>query len=326
MNCKLYQVNVIIYFTITIVSTLPFFCSILAKINLTGSKFMDTLLKDMPLESVPKALGGKFELYNESYAFDTSITGPFHCENAPMRAPTLHIRQPSESLNGETFGEDEGEGEEETKSCENNPAISRLVSSRLSYGTAGITEPSNSPNMAYSSTTLDQMETGKKEHLQNNDTDNNTSGERNHNDQCHGNNSTSERIFLPRFGKVIYTGDVVRKRLHRSATTKSEYHIDTCEGRFDVNSIASRSQIDLSRRENSLFTNDILYAPNVTSTPRKKKQPMSEFEALREYFGSSLSQVFLGGFILYLTISNPRAAFQYILVPFLFGLTFVYVL
>ena len=32
----------------------------------------------MPPESIPKALGGKFELYNESYAFDVTDTGPFH--------------------------------------------------------------------------------------------------------------------------------------------------------------------------------------------------------------------------------------------------------
>ena len=57
-----------------------YYCSILAKINLTGSKYLDTLLKDMPLESVPKSLGGKFELYNESYDFDTSAAGPFYTE------------------------------------------------------------------------------------------------------------------------------------------------------------------------------------------------------------------------------------------------------
>ena len=34
----------------------------------------------MPLESVPKSLGGKFELYNESYDFDTSAAGPFYTE------------------------------------------------------------------------------------------------------------------------------------------------------------------------------------------------------------------------------------------------------
>ena len=61
--------------------------SILAKISLTGSKFMDALLKDMPIESIPKALGGKFALYNESYDFDTSPTGPFYCPAKPA-APT----------------------------------------------------------------------------------------------------------------------------------------------------------------------------------------------------------------------------------------------
>jgi hypothetical protein len=55
-------------------------CSILAKMNLTGANYMDDLLKDVPIESIPKALGGKFELYNESYAFDTSPTSPFHAE------------------------------------------------------------------------------------------------------------------------------------------------------------------------------------------------------------------------------------------------------
>ena len=64
--------------------------SILAKINLTGNKFIDVLLKDMPIESIPKALGGKFELYNESYAFDVSETGPFHLAgDAAARHPHI---------------------------------------------------------------------------------------------------------------------------------------------------------------------------------------------------------------------------------------------
>lgn len=54
--------------------------SIIAKISFASSSYMDSLLKDIPIESIPKALGGKFYKYNESFAFDTSPTGPFHTE------------------------------------------------------------------------------------------------------------------------------------------------------------------------------------------------------------------------------------------------------
>lgn len=46
---------------------------------------MDTLLKDMPLESIPVCIGGKFEQYNEAYEFDVSEGGPLHC--VTQRAP-----------------------------------------------------------------------------------------------------------------------------------------------------------------------------------------------------------------------------------------------
>lgn len=37
---------------------------------------MDTLLEDIPFESIPECLGGGFKLYNEPYEFDLSESGP----------------------------------------------------------------------------------------------------------------------------------------------------------------------------------------------------------------------------------------------------------
>ena len=53
-------------------------CRTVAKISLSSSgQILDTLLNDIPLESIPKALGGTFEEFNEPFEFDTSETGPF---------------------------------------------------------------------------------------------------------------------------------------------------------------------------------------------------------------------------------------------------------
>lgn len=63
------------------------------------------LLQDVPIESIPKALGGKFELYNESYAFDVSESGPFHLAgDAAARHP--HIEDPIGS-NGDVIRNEE---------------------------------------------------------------------------------------------------------------------------------------------------------------------------------------------------------------------------
>ncbi len=42
---------------------------------------MDTLLKDIPFESIPASLGGGFTSYNESFVFDMSVDGPLFCAN-----------------------------------------------------------------------------------------------------------------------------------------------------------------------------------------------------------------------------------------------------
>ena len=50
----------------------------LAKISLSGSvKIMETLLKEIPEESIPQSLGGSFTSYNEPFEFDLSESGPF---------------------------------------------------------------------------------------------------------------------------------------------------------------------------------------------------------------------------------------------------------
>lgn len=50
---------------------------------------MDTLLKDIPMESIPSLLGGGFTSYNEPYAFDLSVGGPLHYEGAPTEPPAI---------------------------------------------------------------------------------------------------------------------------------------------------------------------------------------------------------------------------------------------
>ena len=62
------------------------FCRTVEKISLSSSgKILETLQKDMPLESIPKALGGSFEEFNEPFVFDTSETGPFFYPGEPNR-------------------------------------------------------------------------------------------------------------------------------------------------------------------------------------------------------------------------------------------------
>lgn len=41
------------------------------------------LLEDLTIENIPAQLGGKFTLYNESFAFDRSVGGPLYCEGCP---------------------------------------------------------------------------------------------------------------------------------------------------------------------------------------------------------------------------------------------------
>lgn len=60
-----------------------------AKVSLSSSNYMDTLLKDIPMESIPALLGGGFTSYNESYSFDLSPGGPLHYEGAPTQAPAI---------------------------------------------------------------------------------------------------------------------------------------------------------------------------------------------------------------------------------------------
>jgi len=52
-----------------------------AKISMSSSGHcLDTLLKDVPLESIPTSLGGSFALFNEPFHFDLSSEGPFYLE------------------------------------------------------------------------------------------------------------------------------------------------------------------------------------------------------------------------------------------------------
>lgn len=48
------------------------------KISMSSSgHHMDALLKDVPMESIPKTLGGTYEGFNEPFLFNISSTGPF---------------------------------------------------------------------------------------------------------------------------------------------------------------------------------------------------------------------------------------------------------
>ena len=70
-----------------------------AKVSLSSSgKILETLQKDIPLESIPKALGGTFDEFNEPFAFDTSDTGPFYCPGEPSDPFTLEGKHPAIAL------------------------------------------------------------------------------------------------------------------------------------------------------------------------------------------------------------------------------------
>lgn len=67
------------YFDALIVCT----CSTLAKLTLSGTDYMDTLLKEVPFDSIPACLGGGFHQYNEHYEFDLSEGGALFYEGCP---------------------------------------------------------------------------------------------------------------------------------------------------------------------------------------------------------------------------------------------------
>lgn len=51
--------------------------------SLCGTDFLETLLQDMPLSSIPVRLGGSFASYNEEFHFDLALGGPLHYLGAP---------------------------------------------------------------------------------------------------------------------------------------------------------------------------------------------------------------------------------------------------
>jgi len=52
---------------------------------------LDTLLKDVPLESIPTSLGGTFSQFNEPFHFDLSEEGPFFLEGYHTGAVTQAV-------------------------------------------------------------------------------------------------------------------------------------------------------------------------------------------------------------------------------------------
>lgn len=52
------------------------------KISLSGADYLPALLKEAPFESIPAALGGGLQHYNEAFEFDISAAGPFSVATA----------------------------------------------------------------------------------------------------------------------------------------------------------------------------------------------------------------------------------------------------
>jgi len=93
-----------------------------AKVSLSSSNYMDTLLKDIPHESIPVALGGGFTSYNEAYVFDVSESGPLYYLGAPtsIKAPTA-VSTYTEAVYYEKLEKNEISSENtSTTSSENN--------------------------------------------------------------------------------------------------------------------------------------------------------------------------------------------------------------
>ena len=56
----------------------------LKKVTMNGADYIDKLLEDLPLSSIPKRLGGSYEGYNTAFEFNVSETGPFHFAGRPV--------------------------------------------------------------------------------------------------------------------------------------------------------------------------------------------------------------------------------------------------
>eukprot|EP00602_Paraphysomonas_sp_CaronLab_P008996 CAMPEP_0185023696 /NCGR_PEP_ID=MMETSP1103-20130426/6342_1 /TAXON_ID=36769 /ORGANISM="Paraphysomonas bandaiensis, Strain Caron Lab Isolate" /LENGTH=339 /DNA_ID=CAMNT_0027556411 /DNA_START=34 /DNA_END=1053 /DNA_ORIENTATION=+ len=64
-----------------------------AKVSFMGSNYLSTLEQEVPLESIPTSLGGRYEGYNEAFEFDTSEGGLLaypHVEY-PFSSPTTSV-------------------------------------------------------------------------------------------------------------------------------------------------------------------------------------------------------------------------------------------
>lgn len=55
-----------------------------AKISVHSKSSMTSLHKEVPEESIPEVLGGKFSLWNEPYDFDLSVGGPLYFDGLPQ--------------------------------------------------------------------------------------------------------------------------------------------------------------------------------------------------------------------------------------------------
>lgn len=67
--------------------------STLAKINLCGNDYMTHLEGDMDIENIPTLMGGKFDLYNEPYYFNTQKDGPLWYEGCEKDAEPYLVQR-----------------------------------------------------------------------------------------------------------------------------------------------------------------------------------------------------------------------------------------
>ena len=70
------------------------------KISITGTDYMKVLLKDIPITSIPVAIGGKFVPREELFRFDTSPSGPFHYPRVDAEVNVTKRREHRLRVNG----------------------------------------------------------------------------------------------------------------------------------------------------------------------------------------------------------------------------------
>ena len=71
----------------------------LAKISISGTKYLDVLLNDFDLENIPLVYGGKYVDKHSEYHFDISPSGPFYSKDVKMLPIIKSITTTTNSYN-----------------------------------------------------------------------------------------------------------------------------------------------------------------------------------------------------------------------------------